>query len=71
MAGLEYRTPQGVGVAADYVPESGGIGRTMSLAARYETPRGVGAQLGVGKLGNDTKFFGGVTYRFDSTKAGR
>jgi hypothetical protein len=52
-----------VSVAADFVPKSGAIARTMSLAVRYETTSGIGGQIGVGRLRNDTKYFVGLTYR--------
>jgi len=64
MVGLELLTGSAFSLAADYLPKSGDIGRTMSLAARYQMESGLGAQIGVGRLRDDNKYFVGVTYRF-------
>jgi hypothetical protein len=64
MVGLEFLTGSAFSIAADYIPNSGDVARTMSLAARYQMTSGFGAQIGVGRLRDDNKYFAGVTYRF-------
>jgi hypothetical protein len=71
MFGLEYGVNERVSVATDYLSHSGRIEKTATLMARYQSGT-FGVEAGVGKLGSDTKYFAGVTYRFGTAKeAGR
>jgi hypothetical protein len=56
-------TPK-LSLAADYAPRAGNINSLASLAVRYQSQRGFGAQIGVGAIGGDRKLFAGLTYRF-------
>ncbi len=52
-------------VAADYLAKHGGIAKATTLSLHYQSPKTpLSAQIGVGKLRNDTKYFVGVTYAF-------
>ena len=71
MFGLEYGVNERVSLAADYLPRSGSIQKNATIVARYQSGT-FGVEAGVGKLGGDTKYFAGVTYRFGTAKeAGR
>ncbi len=66
MVGAEWRANDKVRVVADWLPKKGVSVSAASLAARYEHPKGWGAQIGVGQFrGDDTKIFVSGTYRFN------
>jgi hypothetical protein len=62
MAGVEFLASQGVTLAADYAPRRGDAAHLWSVVGRYQSPQGWGGQIGVGKIGDDTKVFVSVTY---------
>lgn len=51
-------------LVADYAPRAGSIDSLASLALRFHSPGGLGAQIGLGAIGGDRKLFTGLTYRF-------
>ncbi len=51
-------------LAADYAPRAGDIQSLASIAVRFNSPAGLGAQIGVGSIGGDRKIFAGLSYRF-------
>ena len=69
MAGVEFLPSQGLTLAADYAPQRGDAARLWSVVARYQSPQAWGGQIGVGKIGDDTKFFVSVTYLFGARKS--
>lgn len=68
MVGAKYFASPTLSIAADYAPRKDLVARTMSLALRYQGPSGIGAQIRVGRLQNDTKYFIGATYDFGGSR---
>ena len=63
--GVEAMVSPSVSIAADYLAKHGDVARATTLSLRYQKPNApLSAQIGVGKLRSDTKFFVGVTYAF-------
>ncbi len=68
MLGLAGRATPEVTVAADFVPKKDNLQRLISAVARYEAPRGWGAQVGIARLQDDNKIFASVVYRFGTRR---
>ncbi|MDQ3814372.1 MAG: hypothetical protein M3347_10525 [Armatimonadota bacterium] len=68
MLGLAWRATPEVTVAADFVPKKDNLQRLISAVARYEAPRGWGAQVGIARLQDDNKIFASVVYRFGTRR---
>ncbi len=68
MAGVEFFASPSVTLAADYAPRRGDAARLWSVVARYQSPHAWGGQIGVGKIGDDTKVFVSVTYLIGGNK---
>jgi hypothetical protein len=66
--GLDYQLSPRVTLAADYTPRQGVARSLYSAVARYQNQAGWGAQIGVGRLGGDTKLFASVVYRFGGVR---
>lgn len=63
--GAEYFATPELSVALDYLARSGDVARAETLSLRYQPASSrFSAQVGVGKLRSDTKYFVGATYRF-------
>ena len=63
--GVEGFISPEVSVGADYLTKHGDVAKATTISLRYQgakTP--LSAQIGIGKLRSDTKFFVGVTYAF-------
>jgi len=63
-AGLDFTPARGVTLAADYLLRDGTAPRQASLVARYETASRIGGQIGLARLGSDSKVFAGLVYGF-------
>lgn len=63
--GAEYFATDNLSIAADYLHDDGDTAKSYTVSVRYQ-PQGsrLGAQAGVGRLEDDTKFFVGLTYGF-------
>ncbi|RYX81285.1 hypothetical protein EON83_24875 [bacterium] len=65
--GVEALLSPEVSIGADYLAKHGDVAQGYTLSARYQPQnKPLSAQIGVGKLRNDTKFFVGLTYSFGS-----
>ena len=63
--GIEGFISPEVSLGADYLAKHGDIARATTLSLRYQSQQSpLSAQIGIGKLRSDTKFFVGVTYAF-------
>ena len=63
--GIEGFISPEVSVGADYLAKHGDIARAATISLRYQSAKTpLSAQIGIGKLRSDTKFFVGVTYAF-------
>ena len=63
--GIEGFISPEVSVGADYLTKHGDVAKATTISLRYQcakTP--LSAQIGIGKLRSDTKYFVGVTYAF-------
>ena len=64
-AGLELAVTPELSLAADYLSSDGDAARARTLSLRYQPEKDkLSAQIGVGKLRSDFKFFAGFTFRF-------
>lgn len=64
-AGLELAVTPEVSLAADYLSSDGDAARARTLSLRYQPQKDkVSAQIGVGKLRSDFKFFAGLSFKF-------
>ena len=62
-AGVEVPLSGGFSIGADYLDKHGDVARAYTLSARYQpVDKPFSAQIGVGRLRSDTKFFVGVGY---------
>lgn len=63
--GAEYGLTREVSLAADYLTSDREAARAFTVSVRYVPPQfPLSAQIGVGKLRSDTKFFVGLSYQF-------
>ena len=63
--GVEGFISPELSVAADYLAKHGEVARATTISLRYRSASSpLSAQIGLGKLRDDTKFFVGVTYAF-------
>ena len=63
--GIEGFISPEVSVGADYLTKHGDIAKATTISLRYQSAKTpLSAQIGIGKLRSDTKFFVGVTYAF-------
>ncbi len=63
--GAEYIVCPEVSIGADYLAKHDDVAQGYTLSARYmPMNKPLSAQIGVGKLRSDTKFFVGLTYSF-------
>lgn len=64
-AGLEFYASPEVSLAFDYMDSRGDVARASTFSVRFQPKeQKFGAQIGVGQLRDDFKFFVGATYRF-------
>ncbi len=63
--GAEAQLTPDISIGADFLARNGDAAKAYTLSARY-VPEGksLSAQIGIGKLRNDTKYFVGLTYAF-------
>ncbi len=63
--GAEAIVSPDVSIGADFLARNGDVAKAYTLSARY-APQGkpLSAQIGIGKLRNDTKYFVGISYAF-------
>ncbi|BCM93838.1 hypothetical protein IAD21_05729 [Abditibacteriota bacterium] len=63
--GVEALLSPDVSIAADYLTKHSDVAQGYTLSVRYQPQnKPLSAQIGVGKLRSDTKFFVGLTYTF-------
>ena len=63
--GVEALVSPDVSVGADFLAKHGDVAQGYTLSARYQPAnKSLAAQIGIGKLRNDTKFFVGISYAF-------
>lgn len=64
--GVEALVSPDFSIAADYLAKHGDVAQGYTVSARYQPVKNksLAAQIGIGKVRNDTKFFAGITYSF-------